>query len=44
MGLGDTLSNSFTAGEYPGQGNRTQANDGHRSSWKVCTNTGAACP
>jgi hypothetical protein len=44
MGLGDTLSNSFTAGEYPGQGNRVQANDGQRSSWKVCTNTGAACP
>lgn len=44
MGLSDTLSNSFTAGEYPGQGSRTQGLDGHRSSWKVCTNTGAACP
>ena len=44
MGLSDTLSNSFTAGEYPGQGNRTQGNDGHRSTWKVCTDTGAACP
>ena len=44
MGLSDTLSNSFTSGEYPGQGNRNQGLDGHRSSWKVCTNTGAACP
>jgi hypothetical protein len=44
MGLSDTLSNSFTAGEYPGQGNRVQGNDGHKSSWKVCTNVGAACP
>lgn len=43
MGLGDTLSNNFGAGEYPGPGNRSQANDGHFSSWKVCTNTGAAC-
>ena len=44
MGLSDTLSNNFTAGEYPGQGNRVQGNDGHKSSWKVCTDTGAACP
>ena len=44
MGLGDTLSNNFTAGEYPGQGNRTQGNDGHRSNLKLCTNTGVACP
>jgi len=44
MGLSDTLSNNFTAGEYPGQGNRNQALDGHKSNWKVCTDTGAACP
>jgi hypothetical protein len=46
MGLGDTLSNSFSAGEYPGfqaSYNRTQNNDGHRSSFKLCTNTGVAC-
>lgn len=29
MGVGDTISNSFTAGEYPGQGSRDAKLDGH---------------
>lgn len=28
-GLNDTLANGFTAGEYPGSGNRVAADDGH---------------
>jgi hypothetical protein len=28
-GLNDTLANGYTAGEYPGQGNRTASLDGH---------------
>jgi hypothetical protein len=31
-GLNDTLTNGFTAGEYPGVGNRTASNDGHFST------------
>jgi hypothetical protein len=31
-GLNDTLTNGFTAGEYPGQGSRVAANDGQFST------------
>lgn len=31
-GLNDTLTNGFTAGEYPGQGNRTASDDGQFST------------
>lgn len=37
LGANDTLANGFTAGEYPGQGNRNILNDGHKSTIQLTT-------
>jgi hypothetical protein len=37
LGLNDSLANGFTAGEYPGLGNRNVVNDGHRATITLTT-------
>lgn len=37
LGLNDSLANGFTAGEYPGPGNRDVAADGHRATITLTT-------
>ena len=37
FGANDSLTNNFTAGDYPGVGNRAIANDGHRASVTLTT-------
>jgi hypothetical protein len=37
LGLNDSLANGFTAGEYPGLGNRNVVDDGHRATIALTT-------
>ena len=37
LGLNDSLANDFTAGGYPGLGNRNVVDDGHRATITLTT-------